>query len=304
MKSPLSSEAGAALARNPIVRAGLAVVVLLGVTAGVLVLISSVRGGNAQTPKVIVEQPTQTVGPTSKTAEARGVHGLAIGLTAIRSSPGASKPVLGTVTKDTDLVIDGRTTDSHWYRAIFPPASELHGWVDASLLTVTGDPTTLVVATAEPPVVIEVPTEPPPPTPLPTQLTPAASPTSATPGAELPDLVVGTTPVVTGGKLFVSVVNQGKGVFKGALVVAVFNEDNTALIGGTTVQTTIEAGKRLDVGTGIAIAGDQTLLIVVDPNGTVDETDNTNNRVLIHVATGEPGTPTPVVPPTVPPPPP
>jgi hypothetical protein len=92
-------------------------------------------------------------------------------------------------------------------------------------------------------------------------------------------------------------------VFKGALVVAVFNEDNTALIGGTTVEATIEPGKRLDVGTGVAIVGDQTLLIVVDPNGTVDETDNTNNRVLIHVATGEPGATATVTPPAIPPPP-
>lgn len=292
MKSPLSSDAGAALARNPVVRAGFAVVVLLGVMAGVLVLIASVRGGNAQTPKVTIEQPTETVGPTAKTAEAQGVHALAIGLTAVRSAPGANSAVLGTVTRNSDLVIDGRTTDSNWYRVIFPPNSEVHGWVDADLVTVTGDPLTLVVATAEPPVIIEVPTEPPPPTPLPTELTPESTPTSATPSTALPDLVVGTTPIVTGGKLFVSVINQGKGAFKGDLVVAVFNEDNTALIGGITVPSTIEPGRRLDVGTGVAIAGDQTLLIVVDPNGTIDETDNTNNRVLIRVDTGDPDTPT------------
>jgi len=305
MKSPLSSDAGSALAKNPFVLAGLAVVVLLGITAAALVLVSSVRGSNSSTPKVVIEQPTATQGPTLKTAEAGGVHGLSKGLTAVRSAPGGNTPVLGTITEGTDVVVDGRTTDSGWYRVIFPQGSELHGWIDSDQLTLTGDPTTLVVATAEPPAVIEVPTEPPAPTAAPTEpTTPEASRTSTTPTAPgLPDLVVGTTPSIVGGKLVVSVVNQGTGTMQGDLVIAVFNEDQSRLLGGVTVpDVTIAPGASLDANTGVAIAGDQTFVIVADPNGTVDETDNTNNRVTINIATGEPVTPTPTI--TLPPPPP
>ena len=306
MKSPFSSDAGSALAKNPFVLAGLAVVVLLGVTAATLVLVSSVRGSNASTPKVKIEQPTATQGPTLKTAEAGGVHGLAKDITAVRSAPGGDTPVLGTITGGTDVVIDGKTTDAGWYRVIFPQGSELHGWIDSDALTVTGDATTLVVATAEPPAVIEVPTQPPAPTAAPTEpTTPEASPTSATPGAgELPDLVVGTTPTLVGGTLVVTIVNQGKGAMTGDLVVAVFNADQTKLVGGITVPgVTIAPGASLDVNTGVAVVGDQTFTIVADPNGTVDETDNTNNRITIQVTTGESPTPTAVVPLPAPPPP-
>jgi hypothetical protein len=277
--------------------------VRLALPAGALVVFDSARGSNAQTPKVIIDQSTATVGPTSKTAEAGGVHGTARQVTAIRSAPGETTPVLGTIPQDADVVIDGRTTDSGWYRVIFPPESELHGWIDADFLDVTGDAEALVVATAEPPVHIEVPTEPPTRTPLPSEITPVPSPTESTPtAAGLPDLVVDNAPTISAGKLFVTIVNQGQGVMHGDLVVAVFNEDNTALLGGITVpDVTLEPGRSIDVGTGLAVSGDQTLLIVVDPNGTIDETDNTNNRVLISVATGDPATPTA---PAVPPPPP
>jgi hypothetical protein len=163
------------------------------------------------------------------------------------------------------------------------------------------------VATAEPPVHIDVPTEVPTRTPLPSEITPEPSPTEATPAATLlPDLVVDNTPTLTAGKLFVTVVNQGQGVMQGDLVVAVFNKDSTALLGGITVpNVTLEPGRSIDVGTGVAVSGDQTLLIIVDPNGTIAETDDTNNRVLINVQTGDPPTPTPpAVPPPVPPAPP
>ena len=303
MKSPFSSDAGSALAKNPFVLAGLAVVVLLGVTAAALVLISSVRGGDASTPKVTIEQPTATQGPTLKTAEAGGVHGTAKDITAVRSAPGGDTPVLGTITKDTDVVIDGKTTDSGWYRVIFPQGSELHGWIDSDSLTVTGDASTLVVATAEPPAVIEVPTQPPAPTAAPTEpTTPEATPSPATPAADqLPDLVVGTTPTLVGGALVVTIVNQGKGPMHGDLVVAVFNQDQTKLVGGVTVPgATIAPGASLDVNTGVAVVGDQTFVVVADPNGTIDETDNTNNRVTIHIQTGEAPTPTVAAPPPPP----
>ena len=52
--------------------------------------------------------------------------------------------------KDEDVAIDGRTTDSRWFRIVYPPNSELHGWIDATFLTIIGDPTLVAVATAEP----------------------------------------------------------------------------------------------------------------------------------------------------------
>src|SRR5581483_6921203 len=183
------------------------VVVLLGLTAGVLIIIDSARGGSAQEPKVQIEEVTATTGPTAKTAEAGGVRAKADHAIPVKSAPGTTTPPLGTLPGGAEMVVDGRTTDTKWLRIIFPPGSELHGWVDAADVDATsGDPAALTVATAEPPVVVEVPTE----TPV---------------GGALPDLTIGTTPTITGGKLFVTVTNIGRGVATGDLVVAVFNDD-------------------------------------------------------------------------------
>ncbi len=284
-----------AVLTHPIFLAGLAVVALLGLTAGVLVVVDSVRGGSGgKTPTVVVEvATTQTVGPTAKTASAFGVNGTANRIAAVRTAPGARTPVLGTLDKGDDVVIDGRTTDTRWYRVIFPPNSELHGWIAADMLDVVGNPATLVVATAEPPVVVELPTEPPSVlTAAAAQRTPTpdgSATATSTPDGRLPDLVIGTTPTLASGKLFITVVNQGQGDAKGDLVVAVFNADGTKLLAGATLPAfVLQAGRSIDVGTGYAVSGNETLLLIVDPNGDLQETDDTNNRVTVAVSTGEP----------------
>lgn len=288
-----SPETRAAVVRHPFFLAGLAVVALLGLTAAVLVVAESVTGGSGGSPTAIVEPATTTTpGPTRKTAVASGVVGRTKATTSVRSAPGSRTVVLGTIASKVDVEIDGRTTDTKWYRIIYPPNSELHGWIDAEDLTITGDPTSLVVATAEPAPFVELPTAPPsrftpgPESPTPDlTLTPAGT---ATPGGTgLPDLVIGTPPNISGDKLFVTVINQGAGVFKGNLVVAVFNADRTALLGGATLPNfTLAPGRSIDVGTGFVVSGSQTLVLVVDPNGEVDETDNTNNSIAVAVAVG------------------
>jgi len=151
------------------------------------------------------------------------------------------------------------------------------------------------VATAEPPIQVELPTEPA------SRFTPQAEETPVetltpelTPLPGLPDLVVGSTPVISEGKLFVTIINQGTGPMTGDLVVAVFNADGTALLGGATLAGfTLEAGLSIDVGTGFDVT-DGTLLLVVDPNGEIEEADNTNNQIVVAVTTGNPPPPPPI----------
>jgi len=306
-------ETRAAVLKHPFFLAGLAVVVLLGLMAATLVVVDSARGGSRAAPTVVVETATTTTpGPTERTATASGVSGATNKVTAVRSAPGGRTPVLGTLDKGDDVVIDGRTTDTKWYRIIFPPDSELHGWVAAEFLDVIGNPATLVVATAEPPVVVALPTDPP------SVLTAAASQRTPTPDLsmtatptvddKLPDLVIGTTPTLANGKLFVTVVNQGQGTAKGDLVVAVFNADATKLLAGATLPNfALQPGRSIDVGTGYEVTENQTLLLIVDPNGDIKETDDTNNRVTVAVSVGNPEATRSAVPfetpasPTVPP---
>jgi len=305
-------ETRAAVVSNPVFLAGLAVVVLLGLTAATLVVVDSVRGSSGGgTPAVAVQAMTTTTvtpGPVAETAAAGGVTGTTNRVAAVRQAPGPRTPVLGTLDINNDVVIDGRSADSKWLRVIFPPDSELHGWISADSLDLVGDPATLVVATAEPPVVVDLPTEPP------AALTAAAAAqrtptpeTSVTPtptvNDQLPDLVVGTTATLVDGKLFVTVVNQGKGAAHGDLTVGVFSEDGSKLLGGATLPNfTLEAGRSIDVGTGYIVTENETLLIVVDPNGVIKETDETNNRTTIAISLGGPvGTPTSEIPTEAPP---
>lgn len=286
-----SPETRAAVLKHPFFLAGLAVVGLLGLTAAALVVVDSMRGGGkAGVPTVVVAPAgTTTAGPASKTATASGVSGTTKTTTAVRSAPGARTPVLGTLPAKSDVQIDGRTTDAKWMRVVFPPNSSLHGWIDATNLDLIGDPATLVVATAEPPVVIDLPTQPPS---VLTAIVASQVPEGAatpTPGdGSLPDLVIGSPPTISGGKLFVTVINQGKGEMKGDLVVAVFNPDGTKLLGGATLpKFTLAAGRSIDIGTGYVVTENQSLLLVVDPNGEIAETDDTNNRITVAIAVGD-----------------
>jgi subtilase family serine protease len=196
------------------------------------------------------------------------------------------------------VVIDGRSEESGWYRIIFPPNSELHGWVDAEDLDVTGDTTLLRVATPEPAVIVDLPTTDPD-----LQLTPVETLTpegtedpdgTPTPDTGMPDLVIGTTPILSEGQLFITVVNQGTGDATADLVVAIFTVDGSSLLGGATLPGfTLEAGASIDIGTGYMVTEDQALLLIVDPNGDIEESDNTNNQITISIGIEEePETPT------------
>jgi hypothetical protein len=51
---------------------------------------------------------------------------------------------------------------------------------------------------------------------------------------------------------------------------------------------TLDAGLSINVGTGFDITENVTLLLVVDPNGDIEEADNTNNQIVVSIAVGNP----------------
>jgi hypothetical protein len=282
-----------AVLKHPFVLAGLAVVALLGLAAAVLIIIDSAQGESESGPRVGIEpRETQTPGPVARTAVARGVVGRTNTTTAVRRAPG-QLVVLGTIPRNTDVTIDGQSEGGNWLRIIFPPNSELHGWVEVESVDITGDLNVLAVVTPEPIVVVDLPTTDPN-----LELTPADTPApdetedpdaTETPDSGLPDLVVGTTPVLTDGTLFITVVNQGTGIAEGDFVVAIFDVDGTQLLGGATLSDfSLGAGLSIDIGTGYAVTENQSLLLVVDPNGEIEESDNTNNQITVSVAVGDP----------------
>ena len=65
----------------------------------------------------------------------------------VRSGPGTSYQVAGSLTKNDTLTVNGRNQDGSWLRIQIPDSNSL-GWVRADLITVTGDVTSLSVVDA------------------------------------------------------------------------------------------------------------------------------------------------------------
>jgi hypothetical protein len=287
MKIPSSQSSGSFL-RSPIILGGLAVVLVALIAVVALGGLGGGNGGGGPATKTAgTSSPKQTESSDHLTGKAKSTVN-------VRSDPGNAFQALGVLRNGTEVEIVAKSEDGKWFQIVYPSGSNLRGWVLAESLDVNGDMSGLGVATPENIPVPVVPTSPAvtqaPTTPTPSGLTPTPSPT---PLAPLPDLVISGT-VISGGKLVITVTNQGLGPLTSATVaVSVFDLAGTALLGsGSAGPLTLTPGASIDVKTNYAIPASPTqLLIIVDPQGTIAETDDTNNRLSVAIGGGGP-TPT------------
>ena len=103
------------------------------------------------------------------------------------------------------------------------------------------------------------------------------------PEGDLPDLAVGGF-LVSSGTLVVTVTNQGAGdLAEAAIEVAVYNSAGTESLNVTTsAPQPLAAGASIDVRTGyVTFGGPTEVLVIIDPNGKIDELDDTNNRLIV-----------------------
>jgi len=282
MKIPSTQSSGSFL-RSPIILGGLAVVLIALIAVVALGIPGGDNGGGGPATKTAgTSSPKQTESSDHLTGKAKSTVN-------VRSDPGNAFQALGVLRKGTEVEIVAKSEDGKWFQIVYPSGSNLRGWVLAESLDVTGDLTGLVVATPEHIPVPVAPTSPvvtePPTTPTPSGLTPTPSPT---PLGQLPDLVISGT-VISGGTLVATVTNQGPGPLTDATVaVSVFDLAGTGLLGsGSAGPLTLTPGASIDVKTNYAIPASPTqLLIIVDPQGTIPETDDTNNRLSVAIAGG------------------
>jgi hypothetical protein len=259
---------------------GGAVVALLIATAASLTLVHSLRGGTPKAPAVTIS----AVKPG--TPSPSGVGASASAGATVRLAPSSASPPVAVLRRGVEVVADARTADSRWLRVVSAGGSPARGWIDAAELA-PGNWQPLPVTTPES-VVIGITTEfVPTATPTPTS---AATPTStATATPALPDLVPTSAHTGVSGTLVVTVADVGTGDVRGDLVVAVFDLPQTTVLGGFTLPgAALAAGQSVDVDTGYAMAG-QAVVVVVNPNDTIAESDPTNNRLVVQ----PPATPTP-----------
>jgi uncharacterized protein YraI len=77
---------------------------------------------------------------------------------ALRNGPDVTYAILGTVPKGAVVAVVGRNEDNQWFQVLYPPNSQLRGWVPAGAIDVDGDIEGLVIAGPGSGPAIEVPT--------------------------------------------------------------------------------------------------------------------------------------------------
>jgi hypothetical protein len=279
MREPLRPNSTSVL-HNPIAVAGLAAVAVVLAVVLVVVLVGG-SGDSDTSAKVAPAAKT----PTKQQSDGLdGLTGKATSTLNVRSGPGNGYNVLGLLRRSTEVRIVGQNEDGSWLQIEYPAHSNLHGWVIAGSLEVQGGLAEVAVATpdtlpmADVPTYEAVATEPAESTTPEVTITP-----TSTPALSLPDLVVSGS-LVSSGILVVTGTNQGAGALAAtAIEVGVFDTPGGDLLNSTTsaVQA-LAAGASIDIRTGyLPFGGPDQVLVIVDPNGKIAESDDTNNRLTV-----------------------
>lgn len=109
-------------------------------------------------------------------------------------------------------------------------------------------------------------------------------PTAAPEEETLPDLTIVIPPLVIDEMLILTVRNQGSGPYESSLIqVAIFDEDEQGLAMVSTPVGGLAPGQSIDVRTGLEAPAGQRLIVEVDPQDLVEESDETNNRLWLEV---------------------
>jgi uncharacterized protein YraI len=261
---------------------------VLLVVVGVIAFSVGSGGGQNSAVKLATQTPAEG---QDQVAAGEGVTGTANATVNVRNGPGNTTQALGVLRRGGQVTVDGKSEDGEWLEIVYPPRSKLHGWVMASSLDLQGDAASLAVATPEEIPLAVAPTsvavataEETTPTPeLTVTVTTTALPT-------LPDLVVSNW-LVSGGYLVVTVTNQGTGTLTAtAIDVGVFDASGAKLLNSTSAAPqTLKPGASIDIKTGyLTLGAPGQVLVIVDPNGKIPETNDTNNRLVVTFSGGTP----------------
>ena len=127
---------------NRFVIAGLSLVVVLLLVAIVLLVFGS--GDGEPQVLLVAGAGTPTAEPTARPGTP--LVGRILTTASTHNGPATSYAILGTIPNGAVVRIIGRSEDETWLQVIYPPGSQLRGWVNASFIEVTGDISQLVVA--------------------------------------------------------------------------------------------------------------------------------------------------------------
>jgi hypothetical protein len=284
MRQPQNNNVSPIL-HNPVALGGLAAVAIVVVVATVVVLMGGGGNSSGSTDSDTSARITPAAKtPTNQESDAlQGLTGKATSTINVRSGPGNGYVVLGVLRRSSEVSIVGQSDDGEWLQIEYPIHSNLHGWVIVTSLEVQGDLAGVAITTPETLPMADVPTYEAVAT-VPAELTPEVTPTvTSTPAPALPDLVVSGS-LVSGGVLVVTVTNQGTGALATTAVeVGIFDVSGSPMLNSTTASVqALAPGASIDIRTGyLPLGGPPQVLVIVDPNGKIAETDDTNNRLTV-----------------------
>jgi uncharacterized protein YraI len=133
----------AALLRNRFILFGLGVLVVLLLLTIVLVVVG---GGDDDNPPSVVVPTTPGATDATQARPLVGLPGTLLSSATVRNGPGLTYSTLGLIPEGALVPVIGRNEDSTWLQVLYPPNSQLRGWVIASQIDVDGDIQTLVLA--------------------------------------------------------------------------------------------------------------------------------------------------------------
>jgi hypothetical protein len=265
---------------NPYVLAGIAV--LGAIMLAVVVVLFFGRGnGDTQSPGAAAGA-TRTPTPTA-TGEAPGVTGLAarsIAIATVREGPALTHLELGLLQANQDVDVVGRNEEATWFQIVFPPETQLRGWVPETALRLPDDVEDIVA-------VVEATPVPRPEVPDPTATTAPAPQVSATPGEgdEGPDLaVVIVSDCSPGSEIVISVSYTGPEAIEDEPIEVIVSNDG-AVVSQKKYQADFDVGASTSLPTEVNAKPSQMSVSVLLTN--LSDVDPSNNIASCSVAGGD-----------------
>jgi uncharacterized protein YgiM (DUF1202 family) len=260
-------EQDVSLLRNPYVLAGLAVAGAIVLAVMVVFLFGqggdSGAGGDSGSNSGVVAgnataQPTVPAGA--------GLHVKSITTATVRSGPGLDFLELGLLRSNQDVQVVGRNQDATWFEIIFPPGSQLGGWVVQSALKLPAD--------AADKVAVAQPTPVPRPSVLPTSAAPNITATPLPQGNA--DIAIRVASVCPVGQPIIAIVdNVGDVPLNDVSIRIVVSQGNDTKY-DATYKVTMQPGQSVQPEiTTTAVA--PTMTVTVTLVGPLQDVDGSNN---------------------------
>ena len=225
--------------------------------------------GTTATPTATGTNPTNTIGLPARS----------IAIATVREGPALSHLELGTLPANQDVDVVGRNEEATWFLIVFPPSTELRGWVPETALRLPDDVSAVVD-------VVEATPAPRPDLPDPTATTEA--PAEVTPTVEGdregPDIAVAiTSDCEPGSEIAVAITNVGTEELDNALIEVIVS-NNSIVEYQRPFQAQIPLGATADLGTGVPARAPEMAVIVRLTE--LDDVDPSNNSASCDVAPG------------------